>query len=189
MFISLLAPMAPVKTTFAEAFLPKYAKCPVFINADFIAKGLSGFSPDAAALKAGRLLLEQIEINVNKQIDFAFETTLSGTAYLSRLRELKKKGYSVHLFFLWIPDVSLSLARVASRVKMGGHPITENVIRRRFHRGIKNFFNRYRPILNSWLLFDNSGNEPYVIAQEDRGKLTVFDQTLFNHIQQFAGEK
>ena len=80
------------KTTFAEEFLPHYAQCPTFINADMIARGLSGFSPDATALKAGRLLLEQIETYASKRIDFAFETTLSGVAYLSRLKDLKKMG-------------------------------------------------------------------------------------------------
>lgn len=127
------------KTTFAEEFLPHYAKCLTFINADTIARGLSGFSPDASALKAGRLLLEQIETYASKRIDFAFETTLSGVTHLSRIKSLKREGYAIHLFFLWIPDVTLSLARVASRVKMGGHDIPEKVVRRRFHGGIKIF--------------------------------------------------
>ena len=113
------------KTTFATEFLPNYADCPTFVNADTIARGLSGFSPDAVALKAGRILLEQVEAYAAKRIDFSFETTLSGTGYLSRLRDLKKEGYLIHLFFLWIPDVRLALARIASRVKMGGHDIAE----------------------------------------------------------------
>ncbi len=154
------------KTTFAQEFLPHYAKCETFINADLIAKGISPFSPTSAALRAGRLLLEQIDIYVTKGIDFAFETTLSGVTYLSRFRELKKEGYSIHLFFLWIPDVKLSLARVASRVRMGGHDIPEKVIKRRFHRGLKNFFTVYRPVLDAWLLFDNSGSKPKAIAND-----------------------
>ena len=82
------------KTTFADEFLPNYAKGSVFINADVIAKGLSGFSPEAVSLKAGRLLLKQIEAYASKRIDFAFETTLSGITYLSRLKDLKKQGYT-----------------------------------------------------------------------------------------------
>ena len=129
-------------------FLPNYADCRTFINADTIARGLSGFSPDAVALKAGRILLEQIDAYAARRIDFAFETTLSGTGYLSRLRDLKKEGYLVHLFFLWIPDVRLSLERIAGRVKMGGHGIAEKVVRRRFHKGIENFFKRYRAVVD-----------------------------------------
>lgn len=177
------------KTTFALEFLPNYTDCRTFINADTIARGLAGFSPDAVALKAGRILLEQIETYTSKKIDFAFETTLSGTNYLLRLTNLKKKGYVIHLFFLWIPDVSLSLARIASRIKMGGHAIAEKVVRRRFHKGIKNFLGRYRRVLDSWMLFDNSGSSPYLIAEEKSGKVTISDQALYNKILQLAEEK
>jgi len=174
------------KTTFAEEFLPFYAKCPTFVNADMIARGLSAFSPDAAALKAGRLLLEQISGYAAKRMDFAFETTLSGVTYLSRLRELKKKGYAIHLFFLWIPDVKLSLARVSYRVKMGGHDIAEKVVRRRFHKGIRNFLKIYAPVLDSWMLFDNSGGIPHPIAKKKDRKIEIFDPKLYQQIMKLA---
>lgn len=156
------------------------------MNADTIARGLAAFSPDAAALKAGRLLLEQIEAYAAKRIDFAFETTLSGVTYLSRLKNLKKEGYAIHLFFLWIPDVKLSLARVAYRVKMGGHAISEKVVRRRFHKGIKNLFNLYKPILDSWMLFDNSGSLHHPIAKEKDNKVEIFDHKLYAQILKLA---
>jgi predicted ABC-type ATPase len=174
------------KTAFAEEFLPHYAECRTFVNADTIARGLAAFSPDGAALKAGRLLLEQIAAYAAKRIDFAFETTLSGAAYLSRLKNLKKEGYRIHLFFLWIPDVKLSLARVANRVKMGGHDISEKVVRRRFHKGIKNFFKLYKPILDSWMLFDNSRSIHHPIAKEKDNKLEIFDQKLYEQILKLA---
>lgn len=170
------------KTTFAEEFLPHYAKCPAFINADIIARGLSGFSPDAVALKSGRLLLEQIETFRSKRTDFAFETALSGVTYVSRLKKMKRNGYRVHLFFLWIPDVRLSLARVRSRVKMGGHHVSEEVVRRRFFRGLSNFFKVYRPLLDSWMLFDNSGRLLHLIAEEKAAQLQIFDQKSYGKI-------
>ena len=177
------------KTTFATEFLPNYTDCPNFINADTIARGLSGFFPDAVALKAGRILLEQIRAYVSKRINFAFETTLSGMNYLARFRDFKKEGYAIHLFFLWIPDVKLSLARVANRVKMGGHDIAERVVRRRFHKGIKNFFEHYQQVLDSWMLFDNSGGVPHPVAEEKSEKLRIFDQELYSRILKLAGEK
>lgn len=177
------------KTTFAAEFLPNYANCPTFINADTIARGLSGFSPDAVALKAGRILLEQIETYVAKRIDFAFETTLSGTNYLLRLRDMRREGYLAHLFFLWIPDVRLSLARIASRVKMGGHDIAEKVVRRRFHKGIENLFKHYRATVDSWMLFDNSGSTPQPVAEEKSGELKIFDQELYGRILKLGEEK
>lgn len=177
------------KTTFAIEFLPNYADCPTFINADTIARGLSGFSPDAVALKAGRILLEQIETYAAKKMDFAFETTLSGLNYLARFRRLKKEGYAIHLFFLWMPDVKLSLARVANRVKMGGHHIAEKVVRRRFHKGIRNFFKQYKQVLDSWMLFDNSGSIPHRIAEERAGVLKNFDQKLYEKILKLSEER
>lgn len=170
------------KTTFASEFLPHYAECPAFINADTLARGLSGFSPDAVALRAGRILLEQIDAYAAKRMNFAFETTLSGTHYLSRLRALRAQGYAIHLFFLWIPDVRLSLARVASRVKMGGHAIAERVVRRRFHKGLVNFLTRYRAVVDSWMLFDNSGSVPHRIAEEKAGTMMVYDRALYRRI-------
>ena len=177
------------KTTFASEFLPKYAGTPAFINADTIARGLSGFSPDAVALKAGRILLEQIETYASKKTNFAFETTLSGMTYLSRFKDLKKEGYAIHIFFLWIPDVKLSLARVANRVKMGGHDIDEKVVRRRFHKGISNFFRHYRQVLDSWSLFDNSGKAPHLIVEGKGGEPKILDQELYGKVMACMEEK
>ena len=177
------------KTTFATEFLPEYADRPEFINADEIARGLSRFSPDAVALRAGRILLEQIESYAARKIDFAFETTLSGTSHLLRLKNLRGQGYRVHLFFLWIPDVRLSLARVASRVKMGGHNIAEKVVRRRFYRGLQNFFRHYQPIVDTWMLFDNSGGAPRPIAEKRSAGLKIFDQNLYSGVMKLVEDE
>lgn len=152
------------KTTFAREFLPHYVDCKQFVNADFIAGGLAPFSPETAALRAGRLLLEQIRLLTQKKSDFGFETTLSGVTYVSLLRRLKAQGYAAHLFFLWIPDVKIALARIADRVRRGGYDIPEQVVRRRFHKGLKNLFKLYRPLLDSLTIFENSGTVPRVIA-------------------------
>ena len=109
------------KTTFATEFLPQYAKCKNFVNADLIAFGLAPFSPESAAIKAGRILLEQLRSLSEQKADFAFESTLSGTAYVPFLKKLKSKGYVIHIFYLWVPKVGLSLARIKERVAKGGH--------------------------------------------------------------------
>ena len=174
------------KTTFAKEFLPHYAKCENFVNADLIAGGLSPFSPEAAAMRAGRLLLEQIRLLASKRSDFGFETTLSGVTYVSLLRTLKAQGYRIQLFFLWIPTIEMALARIADRVRRGGHDIPERVVRRRFRKGIQNLFTLYRPLLDLWMLFDNSGAKPQLIAREEVGELRVFDQKLFAKITEVA---
>ena len=174
------------KTTFAKEFLPHYAKCKNFVNADLIAQGLSPFSPEAAAMHAGRLLLKQIRLLASKRSDFGFETTLSGVTYVSLLRKLRNQGYQIHLFFLWIPTVEVALARIADRVRRGGHDIPEQVVRRRFQKGTQNLFKLHRSLLDLWMLFDNSGTEPRLIAREEVGELRVFNQTLFAKMMEVA---
>lgn len=174
------------KTTFAKKFLPDYAKCFYFVNADLIAQGLSPFSPQIAAIKAGKLVLEQIHNLSNKHVDFAFETTLSGKSYIHFFKRLKKNGYRLHLFFLWIPTVNLALERIKDRVAEGGHNVSTKDVRRRFHRGIYNFFKLYRLLLDSWMLFNNSDIIPSLIAEEKNGRILVIDKDLFNKIIQIT---
>lgn len=170
------------KTTFARTFLPDYAKCEHFVNADLIAQGLSPFSPRASAMKAGRLVLEQVHSLADKGIDFAFETTLSGKSYISFLKDLKNNNYSINIFFLWIPDAGLAIDRIKDRVLGGGHHVPAADVRRRFCRGVYNFLNYYKPLADTWLLFDNADTVPRLIAQEKNHKLDVINETLFGHI-------
>src|SRR3989338_2498089 len=83
------------KTTFARKFLPDYVKCQNFINADLIAVGLSPFSPQSAAIKAGRLVLGQIREFAKIGVDFAFESTLAGKLYVNLFKDLKEKDYKL----------------------------------------------------------------------------------------------
>lgn len=151
------------KTTFARAFLPQEAQCPRFINADLIAAGLSPFAPEAAAIKAGRLMLHEIEESAARRESFAFETTLSGLNYLRRIAGWRQAGYRVSLFFLRLPTVEMAIERVAERVRHGGHSVPDETVRRRFVAGWRNFETFYRPAVDSWALYDNSGGDPVLI--------------------------
>jgi len=176
------------KTTFAKMFLPDYVKCPNFVNADLIAQGLSPFAPRAAAIKAGKLVLQQINEYSNRGIDFAFETTLSGKSYASLLGELKSKGYFLHLFFLWIPSPELAIVRIRDRVAEGGHNIPDEDARRRFYRSINNFFSLYEPLFDSWMLFDNSKPKPILIAKRRNSHTEIVNPELFGLVQRTAGQ-
>lgn len=151
------------KTTFAREFLPNEAGCPVFVNADLIAAGLSPFAPEIAAVRAGRVMLEQMDIHAKEERSFAFETTLSGIAYARHIRQWQASGYWVGLFFLALPNADMAVARVAERVKQGGHHVPEAIIRRRFASGLRNFENTYRALVNAWVLFDNSDASPVLL--------------------------
>jgi predicted ABC-type ATPase len=161
--IIIAGPNGAGKTTFARAFLPVEAACPRFINADLIAAGLSPSAPEAAAFKAGRLMLEEIHGSVASGVSFAFETTLAGLVYLRHIQAWKDGGYHVSLFFLALPTVEAAIKRVAERVRQGGHDIPESVIRRRFIAGFRNFEQYYRARVNAWVLYDNAGPEPVMI--------------------------
>jgi predicted ABC-type ATPase len=161
--IIIAGPNGAGKTTFAGAFLPEEAQCPRFINADLIAAGLSPFAPEAEAFKAGRLMLREIAECVARGESFAFETTLSGLAYLRHIHEWREQGYHVSLFFLSLPSADLAVARVAERVKQGGHNIPEPIIRRRFFAGRTHFDNHYRDAVDAWALYDNAGQVPVML--------------------------
>ncbi|MDQ0083383.1 MULTISPECIES: zeta toxin family protein [Variovorax] len=161
--VIIAGPNGAGKTTFARAFLPQEAQISRFINADLIAAGLSPFAPEAEAIKAGRLMLEEIAECVRRRESFAFETTLSGLSYLRHIGAWRKSGYHVSLFFLALPTAEFAVARVAERVRQGGHHIPEDVIRRRFEAGRRNFDDRYRAAVDAWALYDNAGEEPDLI--------------------------
>ena len=171
------------KSTFARLFLPDYADCREFINADLIAAGLSPFNPEGQAIQAGRLMLERIEILARQKVDFGFETTLAGRGWMPLLHKLREQGYRLNIFFLWLPSPELAVSRVEERVRAGGHSVPEVVVRRRFVRGLRNFFEIYQPILDGWLVFNGSELSPNLIAFELSGLRVVFDQQLFGDIE------
>jgi predicted ABC-type ATPase len=166
--VIIAGPNGAGKTTFAKAFLPEEAQCPRFINADLIAAGLSPFAPHAAAIKAGRLMLQEMAACVARCETFAFETTLAGQAYLRHIEDWRRVGYHISLFFLSLPTVELAVARVAERVRQGGHDVAEPIIRRRFTLGRRNFENHYRAAVDAWALYDNSGDEPTLLEWGER---------------------
>jgi predicted ABC-type ATPase len=170
------------KSTFATEFLPRYANCPTFINADLIARGLSPFDPDAALARAARLVLGSIHQASASRTNFAFETTLSGRSYLRVIRDLRNRGYRIHMFYLWIPGPELALARIRERVRDGGHNVPAADVRRRFGRTVTNLFTLYRPLVDFLQAFDNSLQTPRLIFMDEAGKTTVYDDTLYQQM-------
>jgi predicted ABC-type ATPase len=166
--IIIAGPNGAGKTTFAREFLPNEASCPIFVNADLIAAGLAPFEPQTAAVQAGRLMLEELERHFRAGRSFAFETTLSGRAYLRHIRRWQQAGYWVELIFLKLNHAEEAVARVQQRVRQGGHDIPEPVIRRRFEAGLANFRQHYAPAVDAWALYDNSGEMPVLLDWSER---------------------
>jgi predicted ABC-type ATPase len=152
------------KTTFVRRFIPASANITQFVNADLIATGLSPFAPEREAVQAGKLMLRQISKLVSQGESFILETTLAGRSYARMIPQWQGNGYAVHLLFLALPDAETAMARVAARVAQGGHAIPEDVIRRRFAVGLRNFHSMYRLLVNDWMLYDNAGRRPVQLA-------------------------
>jgi predicted ABC-type ATPase len=147
------------KTTFAREFLTQEANCPTFINADLIAAGLSPIEPEKAAMQAGRLMLQTMSAAVAEEESFAFESTLAGIGYASKIPRWRNLGYRISLIFLKLDNVDIAIGRVAERVRQGGHNIPETVIRRRYIAGWRNFRTIYSRLVNDWTVFDNSSSQ------------------------------
>ena len=165
--VIIAGPNGAGKTTFAREFLPREAECPDFINVDLIAAGLSPFAPERSAIRAGRLVLQEISQRTHRGESLAFETTLSGRGYARMIPKWRAAGYRVKLIYLSLPSAELAVDRVAARVAQGGHPVPEDVIRRRFNSGLHNFSEVYAPIVDSWVLYDNSGSTPKLLDSGD----------------------
>lgn len=170
------------KTTFALSYLPEYAHCRNFVNADLIASGLSPLSPEREWLAASRLFLQEIEHYIAGRENFAFETTLAGKTYLRLIRRLLAADWRVELYYLWLPSVEMSVERVAERVSHGGHNIPREDIIRRYPRSIHNLLEHYAPLCSSTICLDNSQATPEVIFVQDAQGRSVESPTLFDQL-------
>lgn len=175
------------KTTFADTYLPDVIRELEFVNADLIAKGLSPYAPDSVAMEAGRIALERIRQLIAERRSFTWETTMSGRSAAGWLAAAKKSGYTVKCYFLWVRDVATTIHRIQRRVIQGGHHIEPEVSQRRFYKTLQNFFQIYRPLFDSWRLFENDGLSPRLLAVEKNGRLAVRDARQFEKLAVEAG--
>jgi predicted ABC-type ATPase len=166
--VILAGPNGAGKSTVAKELLAGALQVQHYVNADTIARGLSDFNADQMAFKAGKIMLEHLHELAEERVSFAFETTLASRTFAPWVAELKNSGYMFHLFFVWVPAAEVSIERVKARVRSGGHNVPEETIRRRYQRGLNNFFRLFKPLADFWKVFDNT--EPTkrrVIAEFD----------------------
>lgn len=163
--VVLAGPNGAGKSTAAPTVLAESLEITEFVNADVIARGLSGFQPEAAAFEAGRIMLDRLRQLAAQRLSFAFETTLASRTFAPWIAELRSRGYQFDLVYFWLPNPEASIARVATRVKDGGHDVPAETIRRRYASGLRNFFSLYRPLTDSWRFYDNTNSTgPQLIA-------------------------
>ena len=174
------------KSTHADAILAALGM-ETFVNADYIARGLSGRNTDAVAFEAGRIMLKRLHQLGDAGADFAFESTLSSRTFASFLRTLKARGYRVAIYYFSLTNAQLAIRRVKLRVDLGGHDVPSDVVRRRFGRSLRNFFNLYAPLADEWTLFDNSSSPlALTVAAQTAQKLTVTETTTWLKLQKLS---
>lgn len=165
--ISIIAgPNGSGKSTCGPAILKKHFHISEFVNADTIATGLSAFQPGEVAIEASRIMLNRLKMLANRKDNFAFETTLSSRTFAAWIAKIKKDGYRFSLVYFWLHNADLAIERVAARVRLGGHDIPEQTIRRRYKTSLSNFFSLYQALADNWCIYDNSEvNNPILIAK------------------------
>lgn len=174
------------KSTHADAILAALG-IETFVNADYIARGLSGRHTDAVAFEAGRIMLKRLHQLGGAGADFAFESTLSSRTFAPFLRMLRAQGYVVAIYYFSLANTQLAIRRVKLRVALGGHDVPSDVVRRRFGRSLNNFLNLYVPLADEWTLFDNS-TSPHArtVAAKLANQLTVTETATWHKLQKLS---
>jgi len=159
-----------------------------WVNADVIARGLSGLQPESAAWEASRIMLQRLRRLAADRKSFAFETTLAARSYASMIRELVVEEYEFHLFFVVVPSADTAVERVKHRVLSGGHHVPEDIVRRRFKASISNFFHLYRPLAYRWTVYDNSSDSGPRLVARGAGEraLIIVEPTVWDRLLEFA---
>jgi len=177
--IVIAGPNGAGKTTLAPFLLRDQLGVLEYVNADPIALGLSGFDPGSVSFEAGRLMLNRLHDLAQQQQTFAFESTLAARSYVHWIDRLRSNGYTFQLMFLWLRSADLAVERVRERVRTGGHDVAEEVIRRRYDAGLRNFWTLYQPLADAWSVYDNSESakslpiasggkeEPFLVRDQD----------------------
>ena len=147
---------------------------------------MNSLNPESEALRAGQIMLDWMRELADRKRDFAFETTLAAGTYAPWLKGLRQSGYEVYLYYYWLDSAELALARVAERVRAGGHHIPDRDVLRRYGRSAKNFLELYRPIADYWEVMDNSFGQRELIAIGNPSDEVIGDPDIWSQFLRSA---
>ena len=171
------------KTTASYTVLPDLLNLHTFVNADEIADELSPQDPEREMNRASRLMRERMDQLIERDEDFAVETTLATKSLAGTISRAQHKGYMVGIFFFWLKSPDLAVKRVAMRVAAGGHHVPTDTIVRRYWHGMENLRKIYLPLCNYWVLIDNSHKQGKWIAEGGLSTVTrIYNKRIYNLI-------
>ncbi|PYS80996.1 MAG: Zeta toxin family protein [Acidobacteria bacterium] len=187
--IAIAGPNGAGKTTLAPFLIRDEYGLMEYINADPIALGLAAFGPERVAFEAGRIMLKRLYNLAEQDLSFAFETTLASRSYAGWIRTLRARDYEFHLIYLWLNSADLAVERVREHVRKGGHDVLEEVIRRRYVKGVRNFFDLYMGLADTWGIYDNSSaGGPVQVAIKNKNTATeIHREDLWRRFREAAG--
>ena len=174
------------KTTASRPILTEALKCKYFVNADEIAKQLSPNDVQSVAVKAGKIMLKQIDLLLAHRATFSIETTLASRSYFRLIERARKLGYKVFLIFFWLNNPRLAVDRVKLRVTEGGHHVDEEVIMRRYRMGLNNLFEIYMKLVDYWVIIDNSQLQRKCVAEGKNKNVTVHDMDRLKIMRRYG---
>ncbi|NLZ19677.1 MAG: AAA family ATPase [Bacteroidales bacterium] len=174
------------KTTASYTLLPELLDCREFVNSDEFAKSLSPFDPGAASITASRYMLMKITYLLERRADFGVETTLATRSLIKIIQQAQELGYEVTVLYFWLNSPELAIQRVHDRVVAGGHNIPDHVVRRRYVMGLQYFFDTYIPVIDRWVLADNSRSPFTVVAEGSKQVMYIKDNEKFHLIWNIA---
>ncbi len=180
------------KTTSSFSVFPEILKCKEYINADSIAKALSPFNSESVSIEAGKIMLKRINDLISDKSDFAFETTLASKSIIGIINKAKENNYKIIILFFYLTSYEVAFRRVNSRVLQGGHFISQETIKRRYYRGIKNLMNSYINNCNYALIVDNSGTTPEIISEiknNSNQEIKINSEKVWNKLKNYENKK
>lgn len=133
-------------------------------------------------------MLKRLKKLLESGENFAFETTLTTRSYVRFIDIAKQLNYEVTCLFFWLDSEELAISRVKTRVKEGGHHIPEIVIRRRYKRGLNNFFNLFIAKIDNWVFVNNSGDNYEVIAEGSLNEIAINNMEQWQKIKRKYNE-
>lgn len=166
------------KTTFSKWLIS--ATGYAFLNADEIEKELCLPDTNAAKIQAGRIFFERLAEYTIEENSFILESTLAGGYLKKNIEKLKNQGYKVQIVYVFVEDVNICIQRIENRVKLGGHFVPTEDVKRRFYRSRENFWNTYKNMADEWAMYLNSIEGEKRIALGSNNTYDIENEEVFN---------
>jgi predicted ABC-type ATPase len=141
------------------------------LDPDAVAKRLNPVDPSAAAIAAGREVLERTDEYFATRVSFAMETTLASRRTVEKLREAQATGFEIDFVFVALNNPERNISRIIDRVAKGGHFVPDEDVRRRYARSMLNAVELLR-FADRTRVYDNSDHEARLILTFQCGTLS-----------------